>query len=159
MADFNNHISQAKRNISFLSNINSSCNEYWDWQVTVCFYVAVHVINAHLDKSAGLHYKTHEDVKNAINPKNQLSISSVPDNVYISFTKLLNLSRRSRYLIHDEHKNDASITHFTHDVHLKKALFHLDVILKHFSNKYSIEFEKTCMACGPLNNSLEYFTI
>ena len=121
MATFNEHISQAKKNLSFLEKINSECNDYWDWQVTTCFYVAVHLANAHISEKSNIHYRTHVDVKHALNPEIQLSITKFSDENYTAYVKLMNLSRRARYLCHDNTNNkNAENAYFTHSIHLKK---------------------------------------
>ena len=82
MASFDDHISQAKGNLTFLTGVNLNFNSNWDWQVTICFYVAVHLMNGHLAKKANLHYRTHNDVKNGINPHNPTAVYKVPEDIY-----------------------------------------------------------------------------
>lgn len=145
MASFEEHITQAKRNLTFLTETNSKMQTYWDWQVTTAFYVAVHLVNAHLAKAANIHYKTHEAVKNEINP---LSLSSNPacmvdQNAYLAYTKLEGLSRRSRYLCHQD-KNvttEDDIAHTTSEKHFAKAIKNLDKLLLYFMAKYSITID------------------
>jgi uncharacterized protein (UPF0332 family) len=100
LASFENHISQAKRNLQFLQEINQNIENYIDWQVTVCFYSALHLVNAHLSQY-GLQYRRHSDVKHALNPKVQASPSKLPENEYVAYVTLQMLSRRSRYLEND----------------------------------------------------------
>lgn len=145
MASFQNHIDQAKRNLAFLSSINTTHNIYWDWQVTTCYYVNVHLVNAHLANTANLHYRTHEDVKNAINPFNALAIGKIPEDVYLAYAKLEGLSRRSRYLCHEEKKEDGNF--ITYDKHFAKALKSLDLILTYFSQLYDIDFGILTVEC------------
>ncbi len=145
MATFDDHISQAKRNLEFLSLINASQNSYWDWQVTVCYYINVHIVNAHLANIANLHYRTHEDVKNAINPFNQLALGKVPENIYLAYAKLEGLSRRSRYLCHETRREDG--TFLTYDKHFAKTIKLLDTIIFYFSTKYSVDFGNPIVDC------------
>lgn len=127
-------------------------NQFWDWQVTVSFYVNVHVINAHLAQSADLHYRTHEDVKNAINPFNRTSTVKVPEEIYLAYAKLEGLSRRSRYLCHDDPKNKDNANYATYDKHFAKAVKQLDKILNYFEEKYSIDFGSPTVTCLDLTN-------
>ena len=55
--------------MAFLEKINS-LNGYscYDWQVTVCFYVGVHLVNAHL-ATFNHHFGDHSKVSHALNPK------------------------------------------------------------------------------------------
>lgn len=151
MASFTNHTDQAKRNLSFLVAINRNHSEYWDWQVTVTFYVNVHVINAHLAQAADLHYRTHEDVKNAINPFNTTSLVKIPEEIYLAYAKLEGLSRRSRYLCHDDPKNKEQGYYLTYDKHFAKAIKQLDKILHYFGQRYSIDFGSPQVACIDLS--------
>lgn len=141
MASFENHVNQAKSNLNFLLHINQTSENFWDWQVTTCFYVAVHTVNAHIAKVANMHYQTHEAVKNAINPHRVLSVSRIDENIYLDYAKLEGLSRRSRYLCNESAKNNPDVAHITYDRHLAKAIKLLDRILVYFNDKYSLELE------------------
>ncbi len=152
MASYESHIEQAKKNLAFLIDINSSDSIHWDWQVTVCYYVAVHIANAHLAKVANLHYRTHEHVKNALSP-NPLSIAKLPQEIYLSYAKLEGLSRRSRYLCHDDPENKSDVGFFTHDRHFSKAIKNLDKFLSHFATLYGISFGKLVIKCADLNKN------
>ena len=159
MADFNDHIDQAKKNIEFLQGINANLNDFWDWQVTCCFYIAVHLVNAHLAKKANLHYRSHEEVANAINPYNVLSITKLAEPVYLCYEKLRGLSRRSRYLTHEKAKQkDDEFYHPTVDKHLAKALYKLDEIMIYFEQEYKISFDVIEIDCIEIKTaSLKYF--
>jgi hypothetical protein len=151
LASFENHIGQAKSNINFLLQTNSADIKYWDWQVTICFYIAVHTVNAHLAKSANLHYHTHESVKNILNTHNALSTCAVPIDVYLDYTKLEGLSRRSRYLCnHEDSKKDKEIAHMTFDKHFAKAIKRLDRLLDYFNSVHETKFGGYPITCADL---------
>lgn len=158
MANFEEHLAQAKRNLAFLGKINKQCNDHWDWQVTSCFYVVVHLANAHLARVANLHYRTHQQVEFALNPLVPTSISKIDEREFKAYKKLNNLSRRSRYLCHDSETNMSIDANFTYDVHFYKALKNLDIFLDFFSTKYSVEFDKLGISCLLLSqNETNYF--
>jgi hypothetical protein len=148
LATATEHISQAKRNFKFLEAVNNSISPNSDWQVTICFYTAVHIINAHLAEY-NLHYQTHESVKNAISPFGNIEGLRVPDDIYKGYVKLQSLSRRSRYLVNDALSANPEAS-FTHDVHLARALRHLDTILSYHCNRYSAVFDKIQIKCREL---------
>ena len=107
MPQFDKHIHQTSHNLKFLELVNQNGNNFFDWQVTICFYTALHLVNAHLSLFQ-MQYRKHVDVKDAINPKNIQSVSSgsaLPDNEYLAYTKLQSLSRRSRYLVNEKDGN------------------------------------------------------
>jgi hypothetical protein len=142
---FDDHIIQAKRNLAFLEIINASAPQHIDWQVTVCFYAALHLVNAHLAKN-GQQYRTHIDVKAHISPFGSLPIMAIPKDEYAAYESLFSLSRRARYLVNETEK-DATDAAFTKDKHLAKAIRHLECLCSYFSNKYKIEFSKTRLVC------------
>lgn len=157
MASFSEHISQAKRNLKYLKESNSKIEGCWDWQVTVCFYVAVHLINAHLAKKADLHYRSHSAVENAINPYNQLSTTKLDDNTFLSYRKLRNFSRRSRYMINDKEEDSSTQAFQTYDKHFCKSVHHLDVLLQFVTNEYQEEFDCFELTCLGLKNGMKHF--
>ena len=159
MASFESHIECVKRNLNFLQSVNEHSNEYWDWQVTISFYVSVHLVNAHLDKKADLHYKSHDQVDNALNFANKLSLCRFSEANYLSFRKLRNLSRRSRYLINDDiKKSEDDKVYLTYDKHLAKAVKALDDLLKYVNSEYHVELPKIEIKCEELSGSLVYFS-
>ena len=67
MASYEEHIFQVQSNLKFLQEISSGLTEqYWDWNVTVCFYAGVHLINSHIASTTNLHYRRHDEVSVAI---------------------------------------------------------------------------------------------
>ncbi len=161
MAGFENHIEQAKHNLLFLDETSHfSPNEFWDWKVTICFYVAVHIVNSHLAKKIHAHYRSHNDVSNALNPNNPLSPTKVPEEIYLAYKKLQGLSRRSRYLVHDNPKNHAEEKFLTYDKHFAKAIKNLDILIQYITTNYGVHFEKHSTTCIELKNTpLNHFEI
>lgn len=139
MASFDEHIDKSISNLAFLQKVNSTFPEHIDWQITSAFYVAVHIVNAHLAKCQNLHYRNHDDVKNAISPTNVLSVCKVDEPVYIAFEKLHNCSRRARYLISDDMTNRSEGAHNVSDKYLAKSIRCLDIIIGYFVYTHSIE--------------------
>ncbi|MEO7046837.1 MAG: hypothetical protein ABI091_16160 [Ferruginibacter sp.] len=153
MASFEEHIQQAKKNLSFLTVTNLHSQSSWDWQITICYYVCVHIVNAHIAKTADLHYRTHEAVKNALNPHSALSICKIPQDVYLSYAKLESLSRRARYLCHDDKINPNKHAQFTYDKHFARAIRHLDKIISYFKGLYEFEIEMQKINCPELSKA------
>jgi len=139
LAKYEDHIQQANRNLNFLASINNSIKDCFDWQVTVCFYAALHFVNAHLSKY-GLQYRKHKDVNFALNFANTTSPARLPEDEYVAYTALQSLSRRSRYLVNEKDDNLSSTqAFFTYDKHLARSLRHLNRLLQHFDALYKIE--------------------
>lgn len=151
MASFDEHIRQATRNLSFLEQANRLPISYWDWQVTVAFYVGVHLINAHIVQKSGLHYRSHEQVDGAINPYNPLSPIKLTEEDYLAYSKLQGLARRARYLIHDDLTNRMTDAQFTYDKHFARAVRCLDTLLTFIKNEYGVSFPRLAFKCIELN--------
>ncbi|WP_148660839.1 hypothetical protein [Marinilabilia salmonicolor] len=134
----------------------TSCHapkDFWDWKVTICFYVAVHLVNSHLAKTINAHYRSHIDVNQAINPYNELSPSKVPENIYLAYKKLQGLSRRSRYLVHDNPQNHDSREFLTYDKHYAKAVKNLDKLIQYIKVSYGISFAPCSTSCVELEKT------
>lgn len=151
MGSFTEHISHSERNLDFLSKVNDSINERWDWQVTVCFYSALHLMNAHIVAKTGKNYLSHSQVAQVINPFNELSVARLDEATYLSYNKLFQLSRRSRYLLNENFKKgvivDVQPACITFDKHFKKAIHHLDNVISYVSKNHSVVFKKTKVNC------------
>lgn len=152
MASFDEHIKQAKRNLHFFEKINHEIDDCIDWQVTVCFYTALHLINAHLS-TFNLQYRRHTDVKHALNPEVKVSPSRLPEDEYIAYVTLQMLSRRSRYLVNEKDNNEnSSQAFFTYDKHLAKAIRHLDKLINYFVSRYSVDIKPVNVYCSEVKD-------
>ncbi len=121
-------------------------------RVTVCFYSALHFINAHLS-IFNLQFRKHKDAKAALNPYSK-SPAKIPPDEYSAYISLQSLSRRSRYLVNEKDDNLNSPTaFFTYDKHLEKALRHLDKLAYYFTNKYRFDINSVKLFCPGLNFS------
>ena len=149
MAKFDEHVKQATSNLSLLHHTNKSKNDAWDWQVTMCFYTAVHLVNAHIAHKQDLHYRSHKQVKHALNPAKSIPIGTeLTEELYKSYVKLQNLSRRSRYLCLDsEDVPESDVAYLTFDKHLAKAIYHLDRLMDFINKEYSVKFHSMNIDC------------
>ena len=144
MASYTDHLNQVKSNIKFLNSINNHSNDHLDWQVTTCFYIGVHLINGFLARESNLHFNSHERVKDAIFMESINRSTRLDEPTYLAYTKLRNLSRRSRYLCNSEDPNkDILVAHFIYEKHFIKAFKNLDQLLKFFYSKYGDPFPVT----------------
>lgn len=158
MADFLQHIEHAKSNLTFLEHVDKTTINYWDWKVTIAYYVAVHLINAHLHKKCGFTYRTHREVSDAINFDNNTAIGKVDETTYVSYTSLNNLSRRSRYLIHESLDKTRTQQCLTYDKHFAKALRHLENIIAYVEKTHNVKLPKIKIDCIELKGkSLGHF--
>jgi hypothetical protein len=158
MASFESYVAQAKKNIEFFENIHDR-NNFLDWQVTTTYYIAVHLINAHLFKHNGCIYNSHEKVKMYINPHALVKGDwTLDDETYNSYVSLENLSRKSRYLTKVEIKNDNNV-YYTKFKDLIKAIDLLDKIMKYFNDKMGIDFDEIHLKIfqSELKRELKFF--
>lgn len=161
MALFEEHIAQATSNLQFLGTVNQNIKNYYDWQVTACFYTALHLVNAHLTKHS-LQYRQHKDVNYALNPEVQVSVSKLPMPEYEAYISLQRLSRRSRYLVSEKRKKvEDTSGYFTYDVHLGRAARNLDKLMCYFNKLYNLNLPSISFTCAELNkkDELKHITI
>lgn len=146
MANFSEHIQQSQKNLKFLEDISSNLpTPYWDWNVTVAYYVGVHLVNSHIADKSNHHYRKHEEILKALS--HNLSPSKVPDNIYLAYRHLQNLSRRSRYLINEDLANKEERCNITYSKHFKKSLVHLDALIEYIKSGYSESFTMATVKC------------
>jgi hypothetical protein len=153
---FDDHILQARKNLNFLKIINQTATDHPDWQVTVCFYTALHLVNAHLSHF-GLQYRNHTDVRDFINPFRLASVGKIPEDEYTAYESMFALSRRARYLVNtkdDKLKTDDAA--LTYEVHLAKSIRHLERLCNYFDKKYALGLDKIPIRCSNLKNKSEF---
>jgi len=161
MANFTDHIAQAQKNLQFLQEISGRLTtQYWDWNVTVCYYVAVHLVNSHIASISNQHYRKHEEVAKALNPNIALSLTKVPEKVYLSYCQLQNLSRRSRYLISENLKERNENANLIYDRHFKRSLVYLDTLMEYITTIHHQNFNKVSVICIEAKNiGLKHFDV
>lgn len=159
MASFQEHIDQAYKNIDFLCSTNCYCRSNIDWQITVSFYVCVHLINAHVAQTANQHYRTHAQIDKAINPFIvPPKASALPQDIYTTYGKLKNLSRRSRYLVNNDPLNTSVQAFYTNEKHFGKAVKFLDRIMDFMATTHNVTFDMKNIDCNLIKNeNLNYF--
>lgn len=109
-----------------------------------------------------MNYISHREVDDAISPFNLLSVAKLDEATYLSYQKLSHLSRRARYLLNDNEEDRALIKKscITHSPHFKKAIFHLNEIMKFMDATYKTTLNKVEIKCADLKGqSFEYFDI
>lgn len=167
MPSFINHIDKSIHNFEFLEQINSNITNSIDWQVTVCYYTALHLINAHLAEF-GIQYRTHKEVQSILDPTNPTSIVKIEEEPYLKYLELEMLSRRARYMTHGGNPSPkpAIIT----EKHLSKCIRALDTIIIYFkrvfekkqhadgNTTYSFVFPTIELECSKLKQNLTYIT-
>ncbi len=160
MAAFQEHLKQAKRNLSFLNSIHTNVPDCTDWQVTTCFYCALHLLNAYLANEQNLHYSTHKEMENALNWANTLSLTKLSQDDFTTYQKLRNLSRRSRYLCSESGVSNIA-AQLTNEKEFAKSIICLDKLMVFFLKKYKAEsLQKTKLKCPTLaGESLKFFEI
>jgi hypothetical protein len=94
MADLKAHLTQVAHNKAVLRRLDSA--RFPDWSITVCFYIAVHYVEAYF-------YQCHttQHTFNHQKRRSELSKTLFQDfNFRRSYRDLEDLSRKARYLMH-----------------------------------------------------------
>jgi hypothetical protein len=144
--------------LDFLESLNAHPSN-WDWKVTTCFYTAVHLINAHIAQQADMHFRSHKKVELVISPYSKVAATRLQEDIFASYQILSNLSRRSRYICSVDGP-ESEPAQLTYDKHLRKALHHLDVLLKWFVATYTAQtFAAKNIRCPEFTKDLTYFKV
>jgi hypothetical protein len=86
----NEHLDKAKANERFAASLDMSDPVHAEWDLTVIFYVAVHIVQAYFS-TLGLSYTTHTNRASAIYKDKKIR------GVYDDYRELENMSREARY--------------------------------------------------------------
>lgn len=87
------HLNQAKHNESFLSVVETHFpDNFFDWKITIIFYIAVHYIDAYF-ASYGEHTYSHEDRREKL----EYGANSVSMAFIDHYNNLYNICRNARY--------------------------------------------------------------
>lgn len=106
-----------------------------------------------------MHYRSHKAVEEVISPFGKIATTKLPEDVFVSYMALSNLSRRARYLCTDDGSREGEAM-LTFDKHLKKALYHLNVILEWFSKEYKQDFfVQKMIVCPEMTKDMTYFAV
>ena len=167
MPNFVDHINKAIHNFKFLEQVNLHIPNSIDWQITVCYYTSLHLINAHL-ANFGVQYRKHKDVQNILNPGNPTSLAKIDTEPFVKYRDLELLSRKSRYMTHGG--NPSPKPAIVTAKHLANAIAALDVIIVYFKvvfekkkhtdgdTLYSFAFPSIELECSELKEDLIYIT-
>lgn len=95
-------------------------------------------------------------------PHHPTSPVKVSEEIYITYRKLEDLSRMSRYLF-DKKKPDSHKASFVTEHHTALAIDYLNTMVVYFSKKYTWEFEKVTLknakVTAAIKKSLDFFEI
>ena len=160
MVTSSEYLSQVNKNLSFLGEVGLKTEGYLDWQITICFYVSVHLINFHLHEH-NFEANTHIATERAINPFGNKP-TSLPIDVYDGYKLLSDLSRWSRYLkIPSGYRSAYSLDDPNYlKEEFVESIEQLDILLSYFGKEYGLSFPTINLKL-PLDSSvkLSYFKV
>lgn len=92
------HILQAQHNEAFHDNIVANFNDqFFDWRITVLFYVAIHYLQA-LAAMRGIHIgDTHYDIELSVNPDRNNNKMAISKAAWREYKNLFNYPRTAHY--------------------------------------------------------------
>ena len=160
MATFIDHCNRAKSNHALFIKLNSE-NVFLDWQVTACFYCALHLISAHLLKAGSLRCKNHSAIEKHINFQNSNSSYRLSEDDFVSYANLYMLSKRARYMSCEKDGVALDdVTYHISDKHIARAVRDLNRIIVCFENIYSQNLiNPSKINCSRIKlEKLQYFT-
>lgn len=112
MPSYTDHISQAKHNEGFGLFLKENL-KYKDWLITVCFYTALHYVEAKFADSLSLHSENIPKIKkpatgkdenqyNSIHTYRKKLVATYLKKIYVNYRKLEENSKIARYLNIDQ---------------------------------------------------------
>lgn len=95
----NQFLLKARRNLDFLKMLeNEFPHEYFEWKVTIIFYIALNATKGYLDKSGLPPKSNHQDLQKQIEALSNNTSSCVFDTMYpTEYNRIRNYSESSRY--------------------------------------------------------------
>ena len=92
------HLSQASHNKDFLEFTHQNHPEkYFDWKITIAFYVALHLLKSLALKRGKPLGDSHSDIRKALNNRNKSKLFQFPPRQWIVYEGLFNYAHTSRY--------------------------------------------------------------
>lgn len=98
-------------------------------------------------QKSGLSFRSHQQVDEAINPFNALSLTRLTEPNYLAYDKLQGLARRARYLCNEERTNKEGKAHFTYDKHFARAIRNLDALIGFVESEYGVTLRRISITC------------
>jgi hypothetical protein len=138
------HLEKAIHNLKVLQHLEIHNSPYRDWQVTVCFYVALHLTRLHLWDKIGQGYESHQTAEHALEPTNLLSLARMEPKPFADYMKLSMLSRKARYLF------DGGVPCSINEKSYCDSLRFLDSVMRYFAGKHGLELPVTPVKCPKL---------
>jgi hypothetical protein len=111
------HILQAEHNQAFLDCVNKNFPDaYFDWKITISFYIAIHLLKALAEKRGKKLGETHVDIFNALGPRATPKLFQIPPKQWENYYFLYQYSRSGRYdgFIDLELHEEIQKTNFNH---------------------------------------------
>jgi len=92
------HLDQASHNQAFHDCIVENFNDkFYDWKITVLFYIAIHCLKALAIKRNATIGVTHAEIEKSVNPDRQDATMKISRNAWREYRNLYNYSRTARY--------------------------------------------------------------
>ncbi|MHB8261752.1 MAG: HEPN domain-containing protein [Bacteroidia bacterium] len=92
------HLKQALHNQTFHDCIESNfTNQFYDWKITVLFYVAIHYLKALATKKKIDIGETHYEIESSVNPDRNNVKMRISRTAWREYKNLFNYSRTARY--------------------------------------------------------------
>lgn len=89
---------QANHNQNFHDCIEQGFSDkFFDWKITILFYIAIHCMKALATKRGVDIGETHHEINRNISPQNPNRILVIPNEAWEHYRNLYNYSRTSRY--------------------------------------------------------------
>lgn len=134
------HLDQAHHNKSFHDCIEATYTEkFFDWKITVLFYIAIHYLKALAIKRGFDIGEAHFEIELNVNPDKQSPIMPIKRGAWQQYKRLSDYSRTARYEGITDFKTFEKIKQIDHS----NCLTHLDNFKKYIESQ-GIVVDVTC---------------
>jgi hypothetical protein len=132
---------QAEKNLRILEDISREIRSCTEWQITICFYAALHLVKAHL-AHCGFDCGDHTQLFGYLSGEDEKS-TEVDSTLFDHYQALYKMSRRARYLFPkggNPASNSSNVAPVFTDQDLFVALGYLSEVMEFSSSKYGDKF-------------------
>ena len=92
------HLAQASHNKEFLDSTHLNYpDKYFDWKITIAFYVALHLLKSLALKRGKPLGDSHSEIRQALNNRNKNKLFQFPPRQWVVYDSLFNYGHTSRY--------------------------------------------------------------
>ncbi len=153
---------QAEKNLRILEDVSREIRSCTEWQITIAFYAALHLVKSHL-AHCGFDCGDHTQLFGYLSGEDEKSTAIEPT-LFDHYQALYKMSRRARYLFPkggNPAPNSSNTAPIFTDQDLFVALGYLSEVMAFYAKNYEVKFREytICAAVDAPPTPIQYFKI